>query len=462
MNRTNKLLRDLPAVGVLLESPEWARLLARFDRALVRAVLEKELDNCREQILKGNEQVPDSSLLQSRVEQILAPLRSTGPRPVLNATGIIIHTNLGRAPLADRAVNYAVKAAGYCDLEFNLPEGIRDSRHHHVEELLCRITGAEAAMVVNNNASAVLLALAAIARGGEAVISRGQLVEIGGSFRIPEVMEQSGVSLREVGTTNKTYLEDYRRAIGPGTKVLIRVHPSNYRVVGFHHEVSLEDMVILARQHSLPVLDDLGSGVLVDLTKYGIDEPTVQQSVAAGTSLVCFSGDKLLGGPQCGIVVGSSDWINTLKKHPLARALRSDKITIAALAATLSLYLSPDGWRQIPVLAMITEPVERVAERAASLGEMLKGLPLDIFVGNDLSPVGGGALPTFKLETKVVRILPRNMSPSELARRLRLGNPPLITRVADERVVLDLRTLPQDELERTAEVIISALAGERG
>jgi len=314
-------------------------------------------------------------------------------------------------------------------------------------------------MVVNNNAAAVLLALGALAHGREGVISRGQLVEIGGSFRIPAVMEQSGVRLVEVGTTNKTYLEDYRQAITADTGVLLRVHPSNYRVVGFHQEVSLGEMVTLGREYGLPVLDDLGSGTLVDLRPWGIDEPTVGQSIAAGADLVCFSGDKLLGGPQCGLIVGSSLWISRLKKHPLARALRCDKVTLAALAATLSLYISPEGWRRIPVLAMLTEDLARVRERAEGLAKALIGLPAVVEVLEDISPIGGGALPLHRLPTRVVRIEPREISAQDLAMALRLGSQPLMARIRDEAVLLDVRTLTEQQVKEAAAAIVQVLGG---
>ena len=457
MSQGNILLRQLPAVGTLLESDDWQPLLRRFERGLIKELLERELARTRQELRQGRGGLTTGGELLRRVEAALVPLSKPGPRPVLNATGVIIHTNLGRAPLADSAVRAAAKAAGYCDLEFDLPQGVRGSRHRHVEELLCRITGAQAAMVVNNNAAAVLLALAAVARGGEAIISRGQLVEIGGSFRIPEVMEHSGVILREVGTTNKTYRKDYQRAIGQDTRALIRVHPSNYRVVGFQHEVALKDLVGLAQEHNLPVIDDLGSGVLVDLRQYGIDEPTVQESVAAGADIICFSGDKLLGGPQCGIIVGCQEWVQKLKQHPLARALRCDKVTIASLAATLALYLCPGGWQQIPVLAMLTEPLAAVESRAKALAELLRDLPLAIEEREDFSAVGGGALPLFCLQTRALLLKPDKISATELSRRLRFANPPLVTRVAEERVVIDLRTLPADELERAADLVALSL-----
>jgi L-seryl-tRNA(Ser) seleniumtransferase len=314
-------------------------------------------------------------------------------------------------------------------------------------------------MAVNNNAAAVLLALATVAQGREGIISRGQLVEIGGSFRVPEVMAQSGVRLVEVGTTNKTYLEDYRRAISAETGVLMRVHPSNYRVVGFQQEVPLADLVALGREHDLPVLDDLGSGTLVDLTPWGIDEPTVQQSVLAGADLVCFSGDKMLGGPQCGIIVGKEAWIARLRKHPLARALRCDKITLAALSATLALYIEPEGWRRVPVLAMLTESLAEIEARARKLATALAGLPAAVEVKADISPVGGGALPLHQLETRVVQVRPRDRTAQDLAGALRQGRPPAVARVRDEAVLLDVRTLREEEIPFLAAALAEVMGG---
>ena len=454
----NELLRKLPKVGNLLDSPDWVDVQARYNRVQVKAALEAELDGVRQQVLSGKPHIPQSTLL-ARVETRLENLTLIGPGPVLNATGVIIHTNLGRAPLAREAVAAAIAAAGYCNLEMDMSSGERGSRHTHIQELVCRLSGGEAAMVVNNNAAAMLLALGAVAQGREGIISRGQLVEIGGSFRIPEVMEQSGVRLVEVGATNKVYVDDYRRAISSDTGVLLRVHPSNYRVIGFHQEVALEEMVALAREHKLPVLDDLGSGTLVDLSPWGIDEPTVQQSVSAGADLVCFSGDKLLGGPQCGIIVGSKSWISRLKRHPLARALRCDKVTLAALAATLSLYIQPEGWRRIPVLAMLTEDLQAIEFRAASLAQGLADLPAAVDIVEEISPVGGGALPLHRLATRVVRVQPRALTAQDLAGVLRRGNQPLVARVKDGALLLDVRTLTEEQCSQAAAAVRLALGG---
>lgn len=452
-------LSKLPKVGNLLDSEEWADLMADYSRPQVKAALETELGLARAAILAGGKNVPPHSQLLQQVKSRLGVLVQSGPGPVINATGVIIHTNLGRSPLAREAVLAASAAMGYCNLEMDMISGQRGSRHIHGEELLCRLTGAEAAMAVNNNAAAVLLALGAVAGGREGIISRGQLVEIGGSFRIPEVMEQSGVYLVEVGTTNKTYIEDYRRAITPETGVLLRVHPSNFRVMGFQEEVALEELVTLGREHGLPVLDDLGSGTLVDLKAWGIDEPTVQQSVQAGADLVCFSGDKMLGGPQCGIVVGKEKWVARLKKHPLARALRCDKVTLAALSATLALYIQPEGWRRVPVLGMLTESLIDIKARAQELAVSLRDLPVQTELMADISPVGGGALPLHKLETRVVQVRSQRHSAQELAGLLRSGEPPVVARVKDEALLLDVRTLTAGQIPLLVSALAQALGG---
>lgn len=455
-----ELLSRLPKVGKLLDSPEWKGVQSRCSREQVKAALEAELDIARQAIRAGVRQAPSGEELLLRVEARLGRLLQAGPRRVLNGTGVIIHTNLGRSPLAREAAAAAAEAAGYCNLEMDMDSGERGSRHAHVEQLLCRLTGAEAAMVVNNNAAAVMLALGGVARGREGIISRGQLVEIGGSFRVPEVMAQSGIRLVEVGTTNKTYIEDYRQAIGPDTGVILRVHPSNFRVVGFQQEVTLAELVALGREYNLPVLDDLGSGGLVDLRPWGIEEPTVQESVAAGADLVCFSGDKMLGGPQCGIICGKKHWLARLKTHPLARALRCDKIALAALAATLALYMQPEGWRHIPVLAMLTEDMAAVEERAQQLAGQIRSLPAQAEVVADTSPVGGGALPLHQLETRAVRVQPEGLPAQAAARALRLGSPPLVVRIHEDALLIDVRTLRGEEIALAAKALAQVLGGE--
>ena len=362
--------------------------------------------------------------------------------PVINATGVIIHTNLGRAPLSD-AARQAMEAvaAGYSNLEYDLDAGERGSRYLHAEQLLCRLTGAEAALVVNNNAGAVFLALTALARGRSVIISRGQLVEIGGGFRIPDVLRQSGAQLVEVGTTNRTHLSDFREAIGPETALLLRVHTSNFNQIGFTAEVSLADMVALAHSVGLPVVDDLGSGTLLDTARYGLSaEPTVQDSVAAGADLVTFSGDKLLGGPQAGLIVGRASLVAELRQHPLARALRVDKSTLAALQATLLHYLRGEAEREMPVWRMIATPLEELAARAADLAAGLRAAGCPATVVQSTSTVGGGSLPGETLPTWAVAVAAA--APDALAAALRRGDPPVVGRIADGQLLLDLRTVP--------------------
>src|ERR671935_755016 len=370
-------LRDLPSVD---------ELARRLDDPLGVEAARVVLARAREEVQAG----ADPGDLLARAREEVAALRSPHLRRVLNATGVIAHTNLGRAPLAEAALERVVEAArGYSNLEYELAEGRRGSRQDHVAPILRRLTGAEAALVVNNNAAAVLLALAALAEGREVVVSRGELLEIGDGFRIPDVLARSGAILREVGTTNRTRAADYERAVGPETAVLLRVHQSNFRVIGFTEQPSLEELAAVARRHELPLVDDLGSGVLVRLE----DEPSAKESLEAGADLVCFSGDKLLGGPQAGIVVGRADLVERLRRHPLQRAVRADKLTLAALEGTLGLYLDPArAAREVPVLRMLREPTEAVRGRAERLAAAVGGA-----VEETVGRVGGGALPLAEL-----------------------------------------------------------------
>jgi L-seryl-tRNA(Ser) seleniumtransferase len=386
--------------------------------------------------------------LVERVESELAAARGARLRRVINATGVIIHTNLGRAPLAPEALERVnAVAGGYSNLEYDLGEGGRGSRQDHVAPILRRLTGAEAALVVNNNAAAVLLALAALAEGREVLVSRGELIEIGDGFRIPDVLARSGARLREVGTTNRTRAGDYDRAIGPETALLLRVHQSNFRVVGFTEQPRLADLVRVARAHGLPLVDDLGSGALFASSSLPLgDEPTARESLEAGADLVCFSGDKLLGGPQAGIIVGRAELVERLRRHPLQRALRADKLTLAALEATLALYLDPElAAREVPVLRMLAEPVETVRARAQRLADL---------VGGDVEPtvgrVGGGALPLTELPSFACAV------EEELAPRLRETEPPVIGVVRDGRCLLDCRTLRDEELDDVAASVAAA------
>lgn len=446
--------RQLPSVDKLLSRPEVAAAIAEHSRPLAVEAARQELDEARRAIAAGG-RVPGVDDLARAVAERVAETASVSLRPVVNATGVIINTNLGRAPLSDEAVRAMAEVSRqYSNLEYDLESGERGSRHVHVENLLCRLTGAEAGLVVNNNASAVLLALTALATGREVVISRSQLVEIGGGFRVPDVMRQSGAALVEVGTTNRTYRRDYEERIGPNTALLMRVHPSNFRVVGFTNEVPLSELVELGAQYRLPVLDDLGSGALLDTSVFGMaHEPTPQESVRAGAGLVCFSGDKLLGGPQAGIVVGRKDLVEHLRRHPLARAVRIDKSTLAGLQVTLNHYLRGEALEKVPVWRMISAPLPELERRATAWAEALAGAKLVAEVVDSQSTVGGGSLPGETLPTRALAVRPSpdwQDAPSldELAARLRRGKVPVVGRIERDRLLLDPRTvLPgQDEL----------------
>ncbi|WP_031515787.1 L-seryl-tRNA(Sec) selenium transferase [Desulfofalx alkaliphila] len=461
-------LRALPAVDEVLNKSEISQLLKEYPRAEVVGAIRKVLDTARNKILSGDGQDLQLKTIVDDVLQLVNQWKRPNLRPVINATGVVLHTNLGRALLAESACQ-AVKtiSGGYCNLEIDLNTGKRGSRYSAVEELLIKLTGAEAALVVNNNASAVLLALGTLARGKEVIVSRGQLVEIGGSFRIPEVMEQSGCRLVEVGTTNKTYPQDYEKAIGEETALLLNVHTSNYRIVGFTKETRVAELVHLGQQYKLPVMSDLGSGFLVNLASFGLtDEPTVQQTVADGAHVVTFSGDKLLGGPQAGIIVGKKEYIDQMKKNPLTRAVRIDKFTVAALEATLREYLDPEGALQkIPTLRMLTEPVDslhrRATELAKTIGDGLKDLAQTTFE-EGLSQVGGGAMPTAQLPTGLVAVSPRHVSVEQLTERLRSGDPPVIGRVQGDRLLLDVRTLQANDTQPLLQALIEALQPLKG
>ncbi|MFA5843976.1 MAG: L-seryl-tRNA(Sec) selenium transferase [Coriobacteriia bacterium] len=444
-------LRRLPKVDVLLERDDIAGPLADVPRTLVLEAVREAVEAVRARILAGEDACTDADAVAADAVSRARAKAARSLVPVVNATGIIVHTNLGRSVLAPAAVAAAARvAAGYSTLEYDLAAGERGSRHVHVEALLTRLTGAEAAMAVNNNAAAVLLGLAGLARGREAIVSRGQLVEIGGSFRIPDIMRESGASMVEVGATNKTHLADYERAVSERTGLLLKVHSSNFRVVGFSEEVSLPDLVALGAKHGVPVMEDQGSGVLIDLSGHGLpDEPTLRDAVEAGADLVTASGDKLLGGPQAGILVGKRGVIDALKKHPLARALRLDKLTLAALEVTLRLYLEPErALLEVPTLRMLTEPAAQVAARAARLADAVRaacGEAYDVTTAEDVSRAGGGALPLADIPTTVVVVALRGTGVVALEARLRAGDPPVIARIERDRLLIDPRTLSEPE-----------------
>jgi L-seryl-tRNA(Ser) seleniumtransferase len=434
-------LRALPPVDALAAQVDAPRPLAL---AAARAVLAAR----RAELLAGAGGEAD---LGARAREAAAAAARPSLRRVLNATGVIVHTNLGRAPLAAAARGAVARIAeGYSNLEWDVATGARGSRHDHVEALLCELTGADAAMAVNNCAGATLLAAAALAAPGDIVVSRGQLVEIGGGFRVPDVIAQAGARLVEVGTTNRTRRADYERAIGTDTRAILRAHPSNFRQLGFVQEVEIEELCELG----VPVIDDVGSGVLADDLAALADEPSVRRSVAAGAALVCFSGDKLLGGPQAGLVVGQREAVERARRHPLARALRLDKLGLAALEATLRLYREPDRARaEIPVLAMLAASGDSLAELAARLAALIPGAE----VVASSARVGGGALPLLELPGPVVAVGAPGVSPDELAARLRLGEPPVVGRIEAGRLLLDPRTLAPDELEAAGRAVAAAL-----
>lgn len=459
-------LRRLPAVHRLLELPRVEGLIQHYGRPLVTGAASRVLDELRGRILAGEtppEEELDLETLARRLAEELARREQPNFRRVINGTGVVIHTNLGRSLLLPEAeAALATAARRYSNLEFDLEQGERGSRYAHVEGLLRELTGAEAAMVVNNNAAAVLLVLSALAAGGEVIVSRGQMVEIGGSFRIPDVMAQSGARLVEVGTTNKTHRRDYEQAITENTALLLKVHTSNYRIIGFTAEVGLPELVALGREHGIPVVEDLGSGSLVDLTPYGLPpEPTVPDVIATGIDLVTFSGDKLLGGPQAGIICGRREWVERCRRHPLNRAVRIDKFTVAALEATLLAYRNPEhALRRIPTLKMLTTPADELARRAEQLAESLAARlakRAEIAVQPENSQVGGGAMPEALLPTSLVTVRPLEGSAQVLADRLRRGEPPVVGRLIQDALAFDPRTLLPGDEEEIAELLEKAL-----
>ncbi len=451
------LLRELPGVDRLLEMAISDSELSAAPRETVTRCTRQVIAELRRSILGADTAIERADLAPERVFDTLRRTVKAhlAPRLVrcINATGVVVHTNLGRSLLAAEALENVGHIGGhYSNLEFDLRRGRRGSRYSAVEDLICEISGAEAAMVVNNNAGAVLLCLETLARGREVVVSRGELVEIGGAFRIPDVMTKSGAVLREVGTTNRTHLRDYRGAIGDDTALLLKVHASNYAVVGFTAEVSLEDMVALGSETGLPVMQDLGSGTFIDLSQYGLaPEPTVQASVQAGVDLVTFSGDKLLGGPQAGIIAGSRELVDRIKQNPLTRALRIDKLTLASLESTLSLYRDPQrAVERIPTLKMLTRSYEDTDLAARALAEKLQSLEsrrLHIDLVDRPSRAGGGSLPLLDLPSRCLAMHIDDFSAARIEKRLRGGRPPIIGRIEDNRFLMDLRTVQDDELD---------------
>jgi L-seryl-tRNA(Ser) seleniumtransferase len=455
-------LRRLPAVDEILRQDEAQTWIEQFSRNGVTAEVRQVLEQYRRQILQTTEAAVletmplDLETILAQVHTQLTQNQAYRLQRVINATGVIIHTNLGRSLLAPEAIaNLQSVAESYSNLEYDVQQGERGERYTHIEAYLRALTQAEAALVVNNNAAAVFLALQALAQGKEVIVSRGQLIEIGGSFRIPDIMRSSGAILREVGTTNKTHLRDYAQAITEQTALLLRVHTSNYRIVGFTTEVPLPQLVELAHAHHLPVMEDLGSGTLIDLQPYGMhDEPTVPEVVASGVDVVTFSGDKLLGGPQAGILVGKAAYINAIRRHPLHRAVRVDKFTVAALEATLKLYADAElAVRRIPTLTMLSMTPHTIARRLRRLRRRLPAAVQDAYrlrIIDGSSAVGGGALPLAPLPTKLLAMRPTFCSVGELERRLRHRQPAIIGRIAQDHYLFDLRTVQDREIPEIA------------
>ncbi len=456
------MLRSLPGIDRMLERIKAVPFFKGMPRSVQVASIRTVIDGLRSDILDKDKEVPGSALSETGILEMVkkqaSAAMSPNVKPLVNATGVIVHTNLGRSILAEQALNnLQIIGGGYSNLEFNLISGKRGSRYSHVEDIICEISGAEAAMVVNNNAGAVLLCLETLARSKHVIVSRGELVEIGGSFRIPDVMAKSGALLKEVGTTNRTHLKDYEEAIDNETGLLLKVHTSNYSVVGFTASVALDELVALGEKYRLPVMEDLGSGTFVDFSKYGlVKEPTVQESIHSGVDIVSFSGDKLLGGPQAGIITGSKTVIDKIKQNPLTRALRIDKLTLSALESTLKLYRDEAAaTASIPTLKMMLMPIEHIEKKAAMLESRLKDLNktrMTVKQFDSFSRVGGGSLPLLNLPSKCVGINVKAMSANTLDRLLREGDPPVIGRIEDDVYMMDVRTIQTSEFDSVAGV----------
>ncbi len=462
------LLRHLPSVDSLLGQDGIATLVARFGREPVVAAIRGGIEAARASILTGADvETGPEAFFQSAAAALEAEF-APSLRRAINATGILMHSGLGRAVLSESARDALSEAArGYCTLALDIDSGRRGSRDEHVAGLLRRLTGAENATICNNNSAATVLVLNTLARGKEVILSRGQMVEIGGSFRMPEVMAMSGAILREIGTTNKTHLRDYAAAIGPETGAILRVHHSNYRILGFHSEPSIEELTSLGRERGIPVIDDLGSGALVDLKPFGLEnEPLVRASVAAGADVACFSGDKLIGGPQSGLIVGKADWIARIKKNPLARAFRCGKLTLAAMEATLKLFLSPETLAaRHPIYRMLSiTPAELKRRADKTVKALAKALPppdFEFLVIDGGSQVGSGAVPVETIPTRLLALRTREMSADEIGLKLRRGQPAVFTRIQDGAVLFDFRTIAPEEDTELREAVLRLFAHDR-
>ena len=464
MDNRQLLLRGLPKIDELLLDEQLVFFMESTPRSVVVDAAREIIAELRREILSGErEDTPEKDELIAEICDRITGKKKRNLRTLINATGVVLHTNLGRSNLCRAAVESVTAVAdSYSNLEYDLKRGARGLRHDHVEKIIAKITGAEAAMVVNNNAAATMLCLSAMAFGKEVITSRGELVEIGGSFRIPEIMEQSGAHLKEVGTTNKTKPSDYRNAYDPEkTGALMKVHTSNYRILGFTQEVTLKEMVDLGKEMNLPVIYDMGSGLMADLTRYGVDEPTVLDAVNDGADVVLFSGDKLLGGPQGGILIGKKEYIDRMKKHPLARAFRVDKMTLAAMEATFFEYLDMENAKKtIPVLQMITVSGEELQNKADRLIEAIKARTDAFTLGSEpcKDQVGGGSAPTVRLNGIAVSIASETVPAERLERLFRRAETPVIVRVAHDKVLLSVRTIKEEEIETAASAVLFAAA----
>jgi L-seryl-tRNA(Ser) seleniumtransferase len=463
MEEKQKLLTTLPSVDEILRSNQGVQWLNVYPRRYVIQAIREVIDSRRKEILKGFISDISEESMMAEIVNTMEKLSSYSLIPLINATGIVIHTNLGRSILSEKSLENIKKVSGsFSNLEYDLKAGKRGKRYTHVIRVLKEVTGAEDALIVNNNAAAVFLCLNTLSKGKEAIVSRGELVEIGGSFRMPEVMSASSAILREVGTTNKTHLHDYERAINDNTALIVKVHKSNFRVSGFVDEVSVEDLVSLGRRYQIPVMFDLGSGCLIDLKPFGIhDEPVVRDIVSTGIDITTFSGDKLLGGPQGGIIVGRKEYIEKIQKNPLTRAMRIDKLTLAGFEATLMEYIDEEkAIENIPTLRMLLQKPEVIKERAKRIAKRLKKEIKDvqITVMADTSRAGGGSLPELDFPTYVVTIRSDNVSVNEFEERLRNGNPPIISRIKEGSMIIDARTIRTQDLDDLIKGIKSALS----
>lgn len=461
----NILYRSIPKVDVLLEDKKIISLIEKYHRDVVVDVIREEIEKIREEIKTNNDFDFINKKINNLVENISKSVEKTysyNIRKVINGTGTILHTNLGRSIISKKHANYLSDiVTSYSNLEYNLEDGKRGERYSHFEKLICKITGAESAMAVNNNAAAVMLVLSSMAKEKEVIVSRGELVEVGGKFRIPDVMESSNAHLVEIGTTNKTHLEDYENAINENTGALLKVHTSNFKILGFTESVSIKEICDLGKEKNIPVIEDIGSGVLVDLSKYGLEyEPTVQDSIKAGVDIVSFSGDKLLGGPQAGIIVGKKKYIDKMKKNPLTRAFRIDKFTATILEMIFKEYLNEeDAVKNIPTLSLITRDLKEIEKNANTLYEKLDVLK-DVAIINiedTLSQIGGGSLPMERLNSKCVSITPKNMSTASLEEKLRLDENPVVGRISDNKLIIDMRTILDDEIDILSKKLINII-----